>query len=104
MTDSKPATAAAVRVIAQDLEKMRGEIGDLTEAAEEVRRTAVDAKDGSDSAQRAVLDITKTVKRLGDHVRDMEDAVLRSADDEPPEPRSHWLTITDKQEASQELQ
>jgi hypothetical protein len=104
MTETKPATAAAVRVIAKDLEKMRGEIGELTEAAEEVRRTATDAKDGSDSAQRAVLDLTKTVKRLGDHVRDMEDAVLRSADDEPPEPRFHWLTVTDVKEASQQLQ
>ncbi|MFD3406999.1 hypothetical protein ACFWUU_40325 [Kribbella sp. NPDC058693] len=99
----KPADAAAVRVIAQDLEKMRGELGTVTELTEEVRRTAAEAKDSSDSAQRTLLELTRTVKRLGDHVRDMEDAVLRSGDDEPPEPRFHWLTVTDQKEADQEL-
>ncbi|WP_427896727.1 hypothetical protein ACQHIV_42120 (plasmid) [Kribbella sp. GL6] len=99
----KPADAAAVRVLAQDLEKMRGELHDVNELAEEVSRTANEAKDGNDSAQRTLLELTRTVKRLGEHVRDMEDAVLRSGDDEPPEPRFHWLTVTKATDASEQL-
>jgi hypothetical protein len=102
-SESKATSAAALRVLAADLESLTEKVEAGRRAAEEIRSVATEAKDETDSVQRGLLDLSKTVKRLADHVREIEDAALRAADEDPPEPRFHWLTASDPERAELEL-
>jgi hypothetical protein len=101
--DSKPASAASVKVLARDLEAVKEQADATERATGEIRELVTEIKDENESNQRAVLSLSGTVSSLTDHVRSIEDAVLRAGDDEPPEPRFHWLMVDDPEEAEKEL-